>query len=513
LEIQNLAEFQVQLAYIVLGTVFLFFGFASCAIAAIRRRSEIRVLIWLGLWSGMYGASLLFRTEEVGKAFPSWLQTCFPVTFNAISYLIIVVALLTWSELTRGKMQRLSRAMAAVGLAIAAGGIGLFVATGSSRVFLPLNNLLAVCALISLASVVIVPSLSAQFMILPNRILTISTVIFSADALYRNASRWLLLPSFGLPLVVDDLAFVAFLLSFAYVAGGKVFANERRLLSIESELEIARQIQASSLPTGTPEVQDLQIAAQYLSMTAVGGDFYQFLQADRHHIGILVADVSGHGVPAALIASMMKVAMQSITSFAGRPSEVLRGLNRILFGQLQGQFITAAYLWLDMKARQGLYSAAGHPPLLRWRRGALEAIESNGLLFGVLPDPAYPVRELTLEPGDRFLLYTDGVVEPENAAGDSFGDGALEQVLRDNQERPPAELLERMLAAIHCWQPASAAQLDDITLIVVDVTQEDSVHIEAGQGLEISPAANAAETIQESVAKAGFCRVQASART
>ncbi len=469
MEIQNLANFRVQLAYIVLGTVFLFFGFTSCAIAALRRKTEVRVLIWLGLWSGMYGAGLLFRTAAVVAVFPSWLQTCFPVTFNAISYLIIVVALLTWSELTRGKMQSLSRAMAVVGLAIGAGGIGLFVATGSSRVFLPLNNLLAVCALISLTAVVVVPSLSARFVAFPNRILTISTVIFSIDALYRNTSRWLLQPSFGLPLVVDDLAFIAFLLSFAYVAGEKVFANERRLLSIESELEIARQIQASSLPTGTPEVQDLQIAAQYLSMTAVGGDFYQFLQVDRHRIGILVADVSGHGIPAALIASMMKVAMQSVTSYADQPSKVLSGLNRILSGQLQGQFITAAYLWLDMEARKGLYSAAGHPPLLRWRQGKLESIESNGLLIGVVPDPNYPVCELTLDPGDRLLLYTDGFVEPENAAGDSFGDRALEQALRDNQASPPAELLDRLLSQIHHWQPAHATQLDDITLIVIDV--------------------------------------------
>jgi sigma-B regulation protein RsbU (phosphoserine phosphatase) len=468
-EIQDLAQFRVQLAYIVLGTVFLFFGFASCAIAAIRRRTEVRVLIWLGLWSGMYGAGLLFRTAAVGAAFPGWLQACIPLTFKAISYLLVVVALLTWSELTRGKMQSLSRAMAAVGLAIGAGGIGLFAASGSVRVFLPLNNLLAVCVLISLTAVVVVPKLSARFVVFPNRILTVSTVVFSIDALYRNASRWLLLPSFGLPLVVDDLTFVAFLLSFAYVAGEKVFANERRLLSIESELEIARQIQASSLPTGTPEVQGLQIAAQYLSMTAVGGDFYQFLQADRHRIGILVADVSGHGVPAALIASMMKVAMQSVTSYADQPSKVLSGLNRILSGQLRGQFVTAAYLWLDMEARKALYSAAGHPPLLRWRQGKLESIESNGLLLGVAPDPGYPVCELTLDPGDRLLLYTDGVVEPENAAGVSFGDRALEQALRDNQASPTAELLDRLLSQLHHWQPASSAQLDDITLIVIDV--------------------------------------------
>jgi len=417
----------------------------------------------------MYGASLLSRAGAIEMALPLRFQICAAFTFNAISYLIVVSALLTWAELTRGKMQLLTRAMAAVGLAIAAGGIGLFVATGSSRALMPYNNLLAVCALITLTTVVVTPGLSARFVVFPSPILTFSTVLFSVDALYRNISNWTHMPVPNVPLMVDDLAFVAFLFSFAYVAGEKVFANERRLLSIESELEIARQIQASCLPTDTPEVQNLQIAAQYLPMTAVGGDFYQFLQVDRHRIGILVADVSGHGIPAALIASMMKVAMQSVTSCADKPAEVLCRLNRILSGQLRGQYITAAYLWLDMEARKGLYSAAGHPPLLRWRQGTLESIESNGLLLGVLPDPSYPVRELTLDPGDRFLLYTDGVVEPENAAGDSFGDGALVQVLRDNQARPPAELLDRLLKEIHRWQPTAATQQDDITSIVIDV--------------------------------------------
>jgi serine phosphatase RsbU (regulator of sigma subunit) len=83
-----------------------------------------------------------------------------------------------------------------------------------------------------------------------------------------------------------------------------------------------------------------------------------------------------------------------------------------------------------------LYSAAAHPPLLRWREGALERIESNGLLFGVIPDPDYPVRELAIRIGERFLLYTDGLIEPQNANGESFGDRKLEEVIRINRGHP-----------------------------------------------------------------------------
>jgi phosphoserine phosphatase RsbU/P len=183
-----------------------------------------------------------------------------------------------------------------------------------------------------------------------------------------------------------------------------------------------------------------------------------------------VADVTGHGVPAALIASMIKVAMQSVVPCAHDPREVLRGLNRILFRQLHDQLVSAAYLWLDTENRKALYSAAGHPPLLRWREGKLERIESNGLLFGVIANPDYPVLDLSIQSGDRFLLYTDGVIEPENVRGDAFGERQLEEVLRRNQSRPPSELSDQLLSELSLWQPVVLEQQDDITLIVIDVS-------------------------------------------
>jgi len=248
-----------------------------------------------------------------------------------------------------------------------------------------------------------------------------------------------------------------------------ILARERRLLAIENELEVARQLQFSILPAAIPEVRNLRIAVAYRPMTAVAGDFYEFIPVDGKRVGFLVADVTGHGVPAALIASMIKVATQSVVPSAHDPREVMRGLNRILSGQLREQFVSAAYLWLDTENRKALYSAAGHPPLLRWREGKLEGIESNGLLLGVIPDPDYPVCELSIHSGDRLLLYTDGVIEPQNASGDSFGDRKLEQVVRNNQSRPPSELSEQLLSEIRVWQPASVSRQDDITLIVIDV--------------------------------------------
>jgi phosphoserine phosphatase RsbU/P len=97
----------------------------------------------------------------------------------------------------------------------------------------------------------------------------------------------------------------------------------------------------------------------------------------------------------------------------------------------------------------------------------LERIESNGLLLGVFPDSDYPFCDIPIRAGDRFMLYTDGVIEPQNASGDSFGDHKLEQVVCDNHSRPPAELLDQLLAEIRRWQPVTTTQYDEITLIVL----------------------------------------------
>lgn len=468
MEAQVLAMLRGELGEIILGAVFLFIGLAACAVAAIGRRSGARLLIWFGIWSAMYGAALLTHSRAVVAALPHALQMSVPYANTVIAYLFVVVASFAFLELSLGGFRRFIEIVIIVAVVIALAGIGWIVfGSGSPDKFILYNNLLTICGLLVLVPVVAVKKLSDRFLVLLNRrVLAVGTLTFAIEALWSNLSRFL---HYQTPRLLDHLSFAVFLLSFEYVGVQIILVRERRLLSIENELEVARQLQFSILPTSAPEVRNLRIAAAYRPMTAVAGDFYDFILVDQKKIGFLVADVTGHGVPAALIASMIKVAMQSVVPCAHDPREVLRGLNRILFSQLHAQFVTAAYLWLDTENRRALYSAAGHPPLLRWREGKLDAIESNGLLFGVIPDPDYPVCDLSIHSGDRFLLYTDGVIEPQNASGDFFGDSKLEQVVRNNQARPPSELSDQLLSEIRLWQPALLAQQDDITLIVIDV--------------------------------------------
>ncbi|MGA8185995.1 MAG: PP2C family protein-serine/threonine phosphatase [Terriglobia bacterium] len=464
---QALAVLRSQFTDIVFGTVFLLVGFAACGIAAMYRRSGVRVLVFLGVWSAMYGARPLADSMTKMGILPHWFQAGVPYMDTVILYLILVVATLAWMELTAGKLRSFLKVVTVVGMVIGLAGIVYFIFTGVDDRLILYNHLLATCSLAVLVTVVAVPGLSRKFLVIQDRgVLLVGTLVFAVEALYVNLSRPLRYPSSSL---WDDLGFAVLLFSFGYVALRNVIGNQWRLQAIEKELAIAREIQTAIIPSHTPELSNLRITAAYRPMTYVAGDFYDFISVDQHRVGLLVADVSGHGVPAALIASMIKVATRSIVPCAHDPREVLRGLNRALSGQLRNQFVTASYLWIDTENHTALYSAAGHPPLLRWREGKLERIESNGLLFGVMPEPDYPVCDMPIIPGDRFLLYTDGLTEPENSRGIPFGDRKLEQVIRRNQSCPASDLADQLFAEIRDWQPATDTQQDDITLIIADV--------------------------------------------
>jgi sigma-B regulation protein RsbU (phosphoserine phosphatase) len=186
-----------------------------------------------------------------------------------------------------------------------------------------------------------------------------------------------------------------------------------------------------------------------------------------------VADVTGHGVPAALVASMVKVAVSAHTDVGAEPGKVIAGLNSTLCRHAQGQYATAVYVFLDQARRMGCYSAAGHPPLLLWRRTARTLLELNesGLLLGVRPSEEYAQTEFTLEAGDRLLVYTDGLVEAENLRGEAFGETRLGEFITTHQDLPAEQFAERLLDNVLEWPEngSTRAQADDITVVVIDI--------------------------------------------
>src|SRR5271168_2362137 len=250
----------------------------------------------------------------------------------------------------------------------------------------------------------------------------------------------------------------------------------QQLLSIQKELETARQIQLSILPSEIPKIEGLDIAARYLPMTAVAGDFYDFIVVDEKRIGILVADVSGHGMPAALIASMLKIALSAQGAHAADPAQVLLGLNQALCGKFEHHYVTAAYLFVDMQKRTLTYAGAGHPPLLL-RDGSskgVRAVMENGMFLGRFPFATYSSVELPLKSGDRALLYTDGISETANSVGVEFGTDCFKQFLEAEQSISADTFADQLLEELSRWSARDSAEDldDDITMVAIHVKSD-----------------------------------------
>jgi phosphoserine phosphatase RsbU/P len=255
----------------------------------------------------------------------------------------------------------------------------------------------------------------------------------------------------------------------------------QQLLSINNELEMARQIQLSILPHELPKIAGLDIAARYMPMTSVAGDFYDFIIPDDKHLGILIADVAGHGLPSALIASMLQVALSAQVAHASDPAEVLSGLNRSLCGKFQYNFVTAAYTFVDMERQTMNYAGAGHPPLLllRGSDGKARELMENGLFLGMFPEAEYSAKQLSLEPGDRCVLYTDGIPETKNPSDEEFKTGRFMRSIENNKALGADQFVDAFLGELSRWseQPLGQGQQDDITLLVVDFKPNRSATI------------------------------------
>ncbi len=254
----------------------------------------------------------------------------------------------------------------------------------------------------------------------------------------------------------------------------------RQLILLNSEIEMARQIQLSILPRETPAIEGLEIAARCMPMTSVAGDFYDFILIDEKRLGILVADVSGHGLPSALIASMLKVALAAQSPHAFDPARVLTGLNQSLCGKFQNSFVTAAYVFVDMEKNSISYGGAAHPPLLLWRSstGDVSPLLENGLPLGLFHAATYSALEVPVAPGDKVVLCTDGILETRSPSDQEFGLDLFKGFLESNHGSGAEIFADSFLGELFGWSehPRGQGQEDDLTLLVINFPEPLSIH-------------------------------------
>ncbi|EOQ87252.1 7TM diverse intracellular signaling [Leptospira yanagawae serovar Saopaulo str. Sao Paulo = ATCC 700523] len=240
--------------------------------------------------------------------------------------------------------------------------------------------------------------------------------------------------------------------------------SQNQLTTIRKDLEIARRIQMRILPAEPPKSDHLSAIVSYLPLYDIGGDFYDYFDSNENELGIVIADVTGHGVSAALDSSTVKIAFRNAKGFMHSPKELMAEMNRFLCTSLNARFVSAAYVYFDFDQMKLTYSSAGNPPLILIRDKEVQSVECPGLLLGVKPNFSYEQKDLFLKKGDRLLIFTDGLYENLKPNEDLYSIlfPEIQPIVGLEQNEFHQKLLDRLSAIRTILK-------DDITLISIDI--------------------------------------------
>jgi serine phosphatase RsbU (regulator of sigma subunit) len=242
-------------------------------------------------------------------------------------------------------------------------------------------------------------------------------------------------------------------------------AEERQ--RIEQELQVARLIQHTLLPKSLPELEDHQIAVYYKPAREVGGDFYDFLDLEDGRLGLIVGDVSGKGVPAAIVMAITRTMLHAAYRMGSlAPGEILEQVNNILYKDIPpNMFVTCLAALLDSRSGRLHYANAGHDlPYVRHADGVSE-LRARGMPLGLMPNMSYEQKEITLEPGESVLLYSDGLVEAHDPQREMFGFPRMQGFVGAHPDA--ATLIDSLLAELERFTGEEWEQEDDITLLTL----------------------------------------------
>jgi serine phosphatase RsbU (regulator of sigma subunit) len=243
---------------------------------------------------------------------------------------------------------------------------------------------------------------------------------------------------------------------------------EKQKSDMESDIQLARKIQLALLPINIPDVKNLKVAYKYEPIMGVGGDFIDIhYREGMDEFGIFICDVSGHGSSSAMIASMVKMSLNSWGKFILHPASAFIEIRNLLRGKIGDNFITAFMCCIDLTSGVITSACAGHPPMILIRKtGKIELVKPSGKILFDLIDSEYEEIKKTLNDGDKIVLYTDGVFETRDSSGKIIGEERFIQILSDNFNLPADKLCDKIYNDI--FTPMENIIDDDFALLVAE---------------------------------------------
>ncbi len=241
---------------------------------------------------------------------------------------------------------------------------------------------------------------------------------------------------------------------------------------LQQELDMARKIQLNLVPKTSPSNQAIKVSSYFNPADEVGGDYFDYFPLEDDKIGIVLADVSGHGASAALIMTMAKGILHSITHTYESSEKILSEINAILTPIIPKEmFITMIFLVCDFKNKTLQFSNAGHNPLVFYdsKKKSCDMRELRGSALGLTNQSVYQQKEIPLNSGDSFMIYTDGVTEAFNEQGDMFEENRLITAVLEKAEADPGEIIEHVKSKVLAFT-GNATQNDDMAMIAVKVS-------------------------------------------
>ena len=271
------------------------------------------------------------------------------------------------------------------------------------------------------------------------------------------------------PLQIDLLKAVA-AQAAAAIENARLLAEGLQAEALEKQVNLAGEVQHRMIPQAAPDLPGLDIAAVYVPMYSLGGDFYDFIPLPENNIGLAIADVSGKGVPASLIMASVRAFLRAQVDNVYYLYEVIRRINLMLCRDtMPGEFVTLFYGVLDAANRRFTYCNAGHPPAMVLRDGQVFELDSDNMLLGVEEGEDYKQSIIDLRPGDLLLLYTDGLPDARNFKSEAFGRHRIIEAFQrggPTAEAVAQNVLWEMRKFVGMSEPT-----DDVTMIVVRVKE------------------------------------------